>query len=78
VRLVIRIHDSKHNQQYNDRFNRGIDIKQGENRVRIPLENIRTSPAFRDLNMKEIAGMILFAANIEQPVDFYISNIWLD
>ena len=76
--LVIRIHDREHNQQQNDRFNHRIHIKHGENVVRIALESIRTAPAHRNMNMKEIAGVILFAVQPEKPLVFYLGNIWLD
>jgi hypothetical protein len=76
--LAIRIHDREHNLQYSDRFNRRINIKPGENQVRITLQSIRTAPANRQMNMKEIAGMILFAAQPQKPLIFYLSNIRLD
>jgi hypothetical protein len=78
VKLTIRVHDKKHNQQYNDRFNYSIDIGYGEKLVHIPLRNIKTAPTDRAMNMKEIAGLMLFAEPLEKPVEFYLSNIWLD
>jgi len=78
VALTIRIHDKTHNQQYNDRFNQSFRVNQGENVIKIALESVRIAPVHREMNMKEIAGMILFASKPEKPLSFYISSIWLD
>ncbi|MCI0504726.1 MAG: VanZ family protein [Gammaproteobacteria bacterium] len=77
-RLTIRVHDKQHNQQYNDRYNHGINISQGENIVRIPLEDIQSAPAGRKMSMMEIAGIILFAAQLDKTANIFLSNIWLD
>lgn len=69
--LVLRIHDRHHNQSYSDRFNRNLWIEQGENRFRIPLVEIRKAPARRDMDMSQIAGLILFATDLARPVSFY-------
>lgn len=76
--LVVRVHDKKHNNNLNDRFNKRIDILQGENVARIPIETIRVAPKHRKINMEEIEELILFAVRPEKPVGFYLSNIWLD
>jgi hypothetical protein len=76
--LFIRIHDREHNHRYNDRFNHRIHIKPGDNNVRIGLQSIRTAPVNRQMNMKEIAGVILFTAQPQKPLQFYLSDIWLD
>lgn len=78
VKLTIRVHDKAHNQHYADRFNRGIDIKRGENRVRIALQDMRSAPDGREMTMNEIAGVMLFATRLEQPIELYVSNIRLE
>jgi hypothetical protein len=76
--LVIRIHDRQHNQQFNDRFNYRLNIKPGQNIVRIGLQSVLAAPAHREMNMQEIAGVVLFAVEPKKPLEFYLSDIWLD
>lgn len=76
--LVIRIHDRPHNQQFNDRFNRRIKIRHGENVFRVDLKSVQNAPTQREMNMKVIAGVELFAVEPREPLKFYLSNIWLD
>jgi VanZ family protein len=76
--LTIRVHDKKHNQLYNDRFNHAFTVRHGENLVKIPLAEIRTAPKNREMDMKEIAGMMLFTGRLKQPENIYISNIRLN
>jgi hypothetical protein len=77
-RLTIRVHDKQHNQRYRDRYNHGININKGENSVRIPLEVVQSAPSGRKMNMMEIAGIILFAAQLDKTANIYLGNIWLD
>lgn len=76
--LTIRVHDKRHNQRYSDRFNRAITVRRGENTVKIPLADIRTAPANREMDMKEIAELMLFTGRLKTSESFYISNIWLN
>jgi len=60
IRLVLRIHDSLHNQEYSDRFNRALTIKQGNNRFRIPLHDVEHAPAGHQMDMRHIANISSF------------------
>ena len=44
IKMVIRIHDRRHNQAYSDRFNRAVMVEQGENVFRIHLVDIKRAP----------------------------------
>ena len=77
-RLVVRIHDEKHNFKLNDRFNRRLIIVPGENVVRIPLKTIRTAPLRRDLDMQAVKALILFAPRVHGSLEFYLSDIRLN
>jgi VanZ family protein len=78
ISLILRIHDIKHNNQYTDRFNRTISIKPGETTVRIPLTEIKSAPERREMEMSQIDGLIVFVAQLDKTVKFYLGNIWLD
>jgi hypothetical protein len=75
--LVIRIHDENHNFALHDRFNRRLAIVPGENRVRIPIEAIRTAPLRREMDMSAIKTVILFSPVPQHPLTFQLSNLRL-
>ena len=59
--LGIRVHDRKHNRQFNDRYNRHFTLAAGERRtLRIPLEDIRHGPRTRLMDMQQISDITLF------------------
>lgn len=59
--LAVRVHDSSHNKQFNDRFNRVFDLRAGERRkIRIPLDEIRRGPRNRLIDLRHISDITLF------------------
>jgi len=61
LRLVVRVHDSRHNRMFNDRFNRNFTLAPTERRtLRIPLEDIRNAPRDRLMDMAHISDITLF------------------
>jgi hypothetical protein len=61
LHLGVRVHDSAHNREYVDRFNRIFDLAPGERRsLRIPLEDVHLAPRNRLMNMKQISDVTLF------------------
>jgi hypothetical protein len=78
VDLVLRVHDKLHNQILSDRFNQRLTVKRGENRFRIPLAAIQNAPADRSMELSQMAGLILFATDIVDPVDLYLDNMRLE
>jgi hypothetical protein len=76
--LVLRIHDRLHNQDYSDRFNHALRIRPGKNVFRIPLATIREAPADRHLDLRQIAGIMLFAVDIDVPLAFYLDTLRLE
>ncbi len=84
-RLVIRIHDRQHNQEADDRFTRTLDMPPGDTQITISLDDVRRlkhSPTdepnakAREMNMGEIAGVILYAEDIETR-EFFLDNLQL-
>lgn len=78
IRLVLRIHDNQHNQEYSDRFNQALAIKPGNNRFLIPLIGVEHAPAGRQMDMRHIAGIMLFAVDIDGSVKFYPGTLKLE
>lgn len=78
VAMSLRIHDDKHNQYFSDRFNMRLLIRPGLNRVEVPLDQVERGPVSRDLDMTNIAGIILFVAKVDEPVRLELGNIFLE
>ena len=76
--LVLRIHDSHHNQEYSDRFNRAVTVKPGYNRFQIPLIEVELAPAGRRMDMRHVANIMLFAADIDSAVKLYPGTLRLE
>ena len=61
LHLGVRVHDTPHNREYADRFNRTFDLAPGERRsLRIPLDDILRAPRNRLMNMTQISDVTLF------------------
>jgi hypothetical protein len=76
--LVLRIHDSHHNQEHSDRFNQALTVKPGNNRFRIPLTGVEHAPAGRQMDMRHVENIMLFAADIDAAVNFYPGTLKLE
>lgn len=75
--IMLRIDDTLHNFEDNDRFNRVLELSPGLNQVEIPLEEIASAPATRRMDMESIANIIIFAGPTATPATLYIDNIRL-
>lgn len=61
LRLGLRVHEIGHGRQYNDRFNRRIELPPGARQeVRIALDDIRNGPRTRPMNMQRVSDITLF------------------
>jgi hypothetical protein len=61
LNLGVRVHDRRHNRQFQDRYNRRFDLKPGERRtLRIALDEIQRGPRNRLMNLKQISDITLF------------------
>jgi hypothetical protein len=80
LRLVLRVHDTRHTNQPEDRFNKRIELPAGSRTViRIPLREIAAGPQARRLDLHQIAGLILFRAGDSPPAgELYLSRVWLE
>ncbi len=78
IKLVLRIHDKKHNQNYSDRFNQQYSIQPGINAITVKLDKIKHGPEGRDLDMTNIAGIQLFLVNNKEFLFLDVSNFFLE
>jgi VanZ family protein len=80
LRLTFRVHDWQHvqgEQLYSDRFNRSALVKPGWNDIFIAMEEIRSAPAGREMDLGNIYGFGLFASGLEEERVIYIDDVRL-
>ena len=78
IDLFLRVHDKSHDYNYQDRFNQKLIIHPGLNEIVISLAQVEKGPLKRDLDLTNIAGLILFLSKVKKPQLLEISNIYLD
>ena len=78
VKISLRIEDSRHNNDHNDRFNRALTIDPGLNRISISLDEIRKAPEKRDMDMTDIRAIHLFAFKPNEEFALYFDNFRLE
>jgi VanZ family protein len=76
--IAIRVHDAAHDQRYEDRFNRVLTVAPGVNRFSIALDDIRQAPDRREMDMRRIRGVLLFAYRRTRPTHVYLGPIRLE
>jgi VanZ family protein len=80
LQLILRIHDVGHNNQPEDRFGRRFELPAGTREIlRVRLEDVAAGPKSRRLDLRQIAGMIIFRADDSPPAgELYLSRVWLE
>jgi VanZ family protein len=75
--LQVRIHDRQHSGDYSDRFNRVVNLQSSALPVRIALSDIVGAPRGRNLDIGEVASIILFVHGLQDTGSLYISDLHL-
>ncbi len=75
--LNIRIIDTHHNWEYDDRFNRSIPLHTGLNHITISLSDIASAPSRRAMDLSQMKEILLFAKPLRNAPVVYIDNIRL-
>ncbi len=75
--MTLRVHDESHNQEYSDRFNKRLLVQPGLNAFSISLDQIRHGAVDRELDLKNIAGLILFSSKLKEPLQIAVADIVL-
>ena len=80
LQFVLRVHDTGHDNHASDRFNGLFELPPGTRRVfRIPLRDIAAAPRERTLDLRQVAGMIIFRTDDSPRVgEIYFSRAWLE
>ena len=76
--LSIRINDTRHNQQYRDRFNAKLRVDGSIQRVEFSLREIAGSPRQREMDMSEIQDIIIFFTSMDDAGTIYIDDMRLN
>jgi VanZ family protein len=80
ISLTCRIHDKKHarkKQGYHDRYNKTYKIPQGWNTIIIDLKKVQQAPKTRNMDLKQIYGIGIFATQLPHPRTIYIDDLKL-
>ena len=80
LQITCRIHDLQHadgHEEYEDRFNRRYTLMHGWNRIDIDLDEVKRSPAGRNMDMSRIREFRLFVTSLPAPRIIYVDNIRL-
>jgi len=78
LRIVVRINDMNHNQEYDDRFNRAFILNPSSNTVVIDLKEVMGAPKGRRMDMGNIVNICIFSYNLDELRTLYFDNFRLD
>lgn len=78
MELTLRIHDRWHDGKFEDRFNRKLWINRGAQQVVIRIDDIRTAPASRALDLSRIRGVAVYAYRLERPACIRLGSFRLE
>jgi predicted MPP superfamily phosphohydrolase len=76
--LCIRIDDSRSLNNRHDHLDRPLPVKQGLNRIGIPLNELRTNRGKRLLDLHDIERITLYGAMESAPLEFYLDHVRLE
>jgi hypothetical protein len=77
IPLTVRVWDSRHRGDDDDRFDRRITIHPGRQQIDIPLDDVRMAPAHREMDMQRIRGLEVFFWQVHRPFDLALSPLQL-
>ncbi len=69
--LVVRVHDREHDDQHRDRFNRSVTLKPGKQTLEFSMDDIRSGPKHRTLDLTRLGELVLFVPRPERPDDLF-------
>jgi hypothetical protein len=78
VTLTIRVYDAEFEGADEDRFEKNVLLLGGRQSIEIPLEDIRRAPAVREMDLRRIRGIELFAWHLGQATDLYVGPLRLE
>jgi hypothetical protein len=78
VRMTLRIHDRRHNQEYRDRYNMEFVIQPGITQIRVPLAQVKAAPAGRQMDLAAIDGIGMFVVRPERSFVLHFDGFRLE
>lgn len=78
IDVEMQVHDTISKTAYRDRFNRRFRIEPGVNSLAVATDDMRRGPKGRELDMSNIAKIILIARRPEKPFKLYLSEMRLE
>lgn len=78
IDVVLRIDDARHDGTFGDRFNQSLTVVPGGQTFRIPIETIRLAPATRQMDMRHIRRLVIFAIETQEPFTLDFGRIDLE
>lgn len=80
--VTVRIHDEIHGksevQNYSDRFNKRFVLLPGAQQIRIDLDEVRTAPGGREMDMSRVANICVFAYRLGEERVVYFDRFRLE
>lgn len=77
LNMGIRIDDTE-NPPHNNRYNRSLILKPGENYVSIPLNSLFTSETNRKLDISKVHELYLFLSSPKEKRTIFLDNVRLE
>ncbi len=79
--VTVRIHDEIHGrsevQNYSDRFNKRLVLQPGAQQIRIDLDEVRTAPQGREMDMSRVTNICVFAYRLGEERVVYFDRFRL-
>jgi hypothetical protein len=78
VELALRVDDGNRIRDYGDRYNGSLIVMPGANEFALSLSTLMGAPRDRQMNLADIAQLVLFTRRPGEPFELYISDVWLE
>jgi VanZ family protein len=77
LRINDEVHELSEEQHFYDRFNTKLKLQPGWNTITIALEDIKTAPLKRDMDMSKIVRLVWFIGEPQKPAEIYLDDLKL-
>jgi hypothetical protein len=79
LHLTIRIHDTHHNNEFTDRFNRKFEVAPlTRSTIHMPVADIESAPQGRSMDLQHIADFLIFRGPDATATEFYVVSVRLE
>ncbi len=75
--VTVRINDARHNEAYEDRYNRTFTLEPGPNHLKISLQEVERAPRGRLMDMGRISMICIFSYKLKEARTAYFDNMRL-